>query len=110
PIGYVKKYNKEQRKKIPTACPNSSIVYSQHMDGVDLLDNSISNYRIALRTKKWYWALYNWFLNVQMVQAWRLYRRVGKLENYKRQASMSQVNFIKSCVSLVQLHHGYKAP
>ncbi len=24
--------------------------------------------------KKWYWAIYTWFLCVSMVQAWRLYR------------------------------------
>jgi hypothetical protein len=32
------------------------------------------NYAITTRVKKWYWALYTWFLNISMVQAWRLYR------------------------------------
>ena len=42
--------------------------------GVDLLDNSEKNYAITTRVKKWYWSIYVWFLNVSMIQAWRLYR------------------------------------
>ena len=30
------------------------------------------------RIRKWYWCIYTWFLNVSMVQAWRLYRQVLK--------------------------------
>ena len=38
----------------------------------------MKNYSITPRQTKWYWGMYTWFLNVQMVQAWRLYRHTYK--------------------------------
>ncbi|QQP53338.1 PiggyBac transposable elementderived protein 3like, partial [Caligus rogercresseyi] len=61
---------------------------------------------ITSRTKKWHWALYNWFLNVQMVQAWRLYRRVGKLKNVrKRKTSKRDPFFAAKDVMWVFTHN-----
>jgi hypothetical protein len=51
-----------------------NLAYNTHMGGVDLLDNSEKNYAITTRVKKWYWPVYTWFLNMCMVQSWRLYR------------------------------------
>lgn len=36
----------------------------------------VTNCKFAFlfRVKKWYWTIYAWFLNICMVQAWRLYR------------------------------------
>lgn len=45
---------------------------------MDLLNQNAKNYAISSRVKKWYWAPYTWCLNVQMVQAWRLYKRTVK--------------------------------
>ncbi len=36
---------------------------------------------LTTRVKKWYWCLYTWFLNISMVQAWRLYRAHMKERN-----------------------------
>ena len=30
------------------------------------------------RIRRWCWCIYTWFLNVSMVQAWRLYSRGGR--------------------------------
>jgi hypothetical protein len=38
------------------------------------LDNRVKTYAITTRARKWYWAIYTWFLGVSMVQAWRLFR------------------------------------
>ena len=51
--------------------------------GVDLLNQNTKNYCIAFRNKKWYWPLYTWFLDVQLVQAWRLFRKTMKERHTK---------------------------
>lgn len=55
--------------------------YNKVMGGVDLLNQNVKNYAIQVRLKKWYWALVAWFFNIQMVQAWRLYRHTWKLRH-----------------------------
>lgn len=61
-------------------------LYNSFMGGVDLLDNAEKNYAIVTRIKKWYWCLYTWFLNMCMVQAWRLYRA-----NMKERSRITQL-------------------
>jgi hypothetical protein len=48
------------------------------------LDNRVKTYAITTRVRKWYWAIYTWFLGVSMVQAWRLFRL------HKREESVSE--------------------
>ncbi len=54
--------------------PNSIHIYNQHMGGVDLFDQQVAAYRIRIRPKKWWWSLFAWNVNVQVVNAWRVYR------------------------------------
>jgi len=55
--------------------------YNKVMGGVDLLNQNAKNYAIQVRLKKWYWALVAWFFNIQIVQAWRLYRHTWRLRH-----------------------------
>jgi hypothetical protein len=48
--------------------------YNKRMGGVDLMDKGEKCYAITTRVKKWYWPICTWYLNISMVQAWRLYR------------------------------------
>ena len=86
--------------------PHMLKVYNTHMGGVDLIDNLVSCYAIHTRTKKWYWCTYNWFLNVQMVQAWRLYRRIGRILGLKDREKIPLLDFMRSCVELLAVNHG----
>ena len=53
-------------------------------------------YRINIRRKKWYWALYTWFLNVQMVQAWYLFRATMRIRHQQQQDTVeSEVEFVE---------------
>ncbi len=74
PLKECRRYSKQDKGYIPIPQPQINFAYNQSMGGVDLVDNSEKNYAITSRVKKWYWALYTWFLNIAMVQAWRLYR------------------------------------
>ena len=42
------------------------------------MNQNISSYRINIRSKKWYWPLIAFLLNVTMNYAWQLYRLTPK--------------------------------
>jgi hypothetical protein len=74
PMGVVNRYHGVEKGYKQVPCPRLIFEYNKHMGGVDLLDSGEKNYAITTRVRKWYWAIYTWFLNVSMVQAWRLFR------------------------------------
>ena len=45
------------------------------MGGVDRADQNISSYRIAIRSNKWWGALFSWVPDMIMQNAWILYKR-----------------------------------
>ncbi|KAK9717321.1 Transposase IS4 [Popillia japonica] len=47
--------------------------YNKYMGGVDLHDNGVSNYRINVRGKKWWWPLFINLLDSTSVNAWKIY-------------------------------------
>lgn len=65
------------------SCPAMVLDYNKAMGGVDLVNQSDKCYAIHTRIRKWYWAIYTWFLNAQMVQAWRMFRFIMKLRSQK---------------------------
>ena len=81
PTGVCQRYDGKERvyKNIP--CPNMVLLYNKTMGGVDLVNQSTKNYYSTIRLKKWYWAIFTWFLSIQMMQAWRLYRSTWKLRH-----------------------------
>ena len=87
PLGHCKRYSAKEKKFLAVPQPNMNQCYNNSMGGVDLLDNSEKNYAITTRVKKWYWCLYTWFLNICMVQGWRLYRA-----HMTQRHRMAQVN------------------
>lgn len=74
PMGAVQRFSKADKRYIEVPQPSINKEYNSNMGGVDLLDQSEKNYAITTRVRKWYWTIYMWFLNISMVQAWRLYR------------------------------------
>jgi hypothetical protein len=74
PIKYVTRWNKKERKRKLIKMPNLIAKYNKNMGGVDLFDQMVSAYRIKIRSKKWYWALFSWILNALLVNSWRLYQ------------------------------------
>ena len=77
-VGTCQRFGGSGKGYISVPCPNNVLDYNRTMGGVDLLNQSHKVYRISVRLKKWYWSLYTWFLSVQMVQAWRLFRATMK--------------------------------
>jgi len=49
-------------------------LYNRYMGGVDRCDQNVSTYRISVRSKKWWWALFAWILDMVLQNCWLLYR------------------------------------
>lgn len=52
--------------------------YNAVMGGLDLHDNAVSNYRVAIRSKKWYWPLWLRTFESAVVNAWKLQCMIAK--------------------------------
>jgi len=78
PVGTCKRFAGPGKGYANVPCPKMILEYNGSMGGVDLLNQTVKCYAISPRQHKWYWPIWTWFLNVQMVQAWRLYRRTLK--------------------------------
>ena len=78
PLGFCQRFAGKGKGYVNVPCPKVVLDYNSSMGGVDQLNQNVKNYSISPRLHKWYWAIYTWFLNVQMVQSWRLYRHTMK--------------------------------
>lgn len=72
PTGKAKRFSSKEKKQVSIPVPNVISEYNSYMGGVDLLDKQISLYRTKIRSKKWWWVLFTQFLDVAVVNTWRL--------------------------------------
>ena len=95
PVGEVTRFCGQQKKYIHIPQPHLNLSYNSNMGGVDLLDNGEKNHAITTRIHKWYWSVYSWFLNISMVQSWRLYR-----EHMKERSRLLQLQQEEDIIKL----------
>jgi len=74
PITKVKRYSQQERKYIHVDRPGVFTAYNKNMGGVDKMDEHVGNYRIGVRSKKWYWPILTWIIDVCVQNAWQLRR------------------------------------
>lgn len=82
--------NKGEGPHVTVQQPNVLYNYNKNMGGVDLHDNAALNYRINIRSKKWYWPLWTNALNPAVVNAWKLHCFAAK---FTQQTPMPQKDF-----------------
>ena len=90
PMQKVARWSRQEKKKVTVDMPYSVAVYNRTMGGVDLHDQFVASYRIRIRSKKWWWPLFNWTINSAVVNAWLMYRMLGH--------DISLLQFIRECV------------
>lgn len=95
PIVPAKRYNRKERKEISIPQPNLIHQYNKHMGGVDLHDNGIANYRIAIKGKKWWWPLFVNMIDSTVVNSWKIYQiandsKISQL-NFRSELAMSLI-------------------
>lgn len=73
----------EKAKEVTFQQPQVLYNYNQGMGGVDLHDNGVQNYRIHIRSKKWYWPLFISGVDSAIVNAWKLQCFLRKCDKNK---------------------------
>lgn len=73
PVGKVKRWCSQSRQKVDVNIPHLFQTYNTCMGGVDVMDASISMYRVTVRGKKWWWSIFTYLLDMCVSNAWRLH-------------------------------------
>ncbi|VEN42899.1 unnamed protein product, partial [Callosobruchus maculatus] len=80
PVREVNRWISSEKKKLPVPQPNVVGQYNKFMGGVARMDQNVNNYRINIRSKKWWWTLFVFCLDTAMHNAWQFYRRQNGCE------------------------------
>lgn len=84
PVNNVQRWSAEKRRYIEVPRPHVIAEYNQHMGGVDLNDMLVFLYRMDMGTKKYYFRIFYRLIDVCIVNAWLLYRKVMTKKNIKK--------------------------
>lgn len=75
PMHKIKRYCKEQKRKIDVDCPDIVREYNKHMGGVDLADMLIALYKIPFKSRRWYIGIFCQLLDICINNAWITQRK-----------------------------------
>lgn len=81
PTVEAKRWSQTEKKKVAIPQPNCVQAYNKNMGGVDRMDQNVSTYRIGIRSKKWWWPLFAYCLDVTMANAWQLHKKKYRLDS-----------------------------
>ena len=96
PTATVSRWCRKSNTRIKVDQPNVIKLYNKFMGGVDRCDQNVSAYRISIRSKKWWWALFVWIPDMVMQNAWLLYRNTKAPED----DNLDQLAFRRSIVQM----------
>lgn len=77
PLCSVNRWSSSEKKKVKVPQPHLFSSYNSGMGGVDLHNQTVNNYRIRIRGKKWWWPLFTQMINMTVANAWRIYQLTG---------------------------------
>lgn len=77
PAGSAKRWSTAEKRRIEIPQPYLIGQYNKNMGGVDRMDQNIATYRISIRSRKWWWPLFAYMVDVAMQNAWLIYRLTG---------------------------------
>ncbi|CAK1579172.1 unnamed protein product [Parnassius mnemosyne] len=73
-VDVVKRYDKNRKAYIDVDAPRVVTSYNRYMGGVNVLDQSMEYYRTFIKTRKWTLKVILYFLDLAVVNSWRLYK------------------------------------
>lgn len=79
PLHKAKRFSSEHKKRIEIDQPKVVQLYNYGMGGVDRLDQNLACYMIQHRSKKWYWPIFRFCVDLTVQNAFQLYRLQEKL-------------------------------
>ncbi|XP_039286653.1 piggyBac transposable element-derived protein 3 isoform X1 [Nilaparvata lugens] len=78
PLSHVKRYSRKEKKTVLVKRPSLIGEYNKFMGGTDLMDENVNRYRVGIRSKKWWWPIFSWCLDVSLQNAWYLYNMANR--------------------------------
>lgn len=96
PLTNARRFSRAEKKVVQMPVPNAIAKYNRSMGGTDRMDENIAEYRIAIRSKKWWWCLFTWLLDACIHNAWQIHKNYGgKLTQLEFRRSIAQ-NYLTS--------------
>ena len=84
PLMKAHRYVKSQNSRSETDQPQSIFLYDKEMRGVDRLDQNISSCMVSYRSKKWWWPVFRFCLDLSVNNAYQLYRQQKRSEGERK--------------------------
>ena len=75
PLAQAKRWSVAKKSEIFIDQPRLVSHYNVNMGGTDRMDQNISQYRISVRCKKWWWTLFAFVPDAVVQNAWQIYRQ-----------------------------------
>jgi len=75
PVGVCTRWSSSEKKKVTVQLPHLVEKYKQYMGGIDRMDQNIANYRVDVRSKKWWWPVFVFCVETDIHNAWKIYRK-----------------------------------
>ncbi|KAK3922725.1 PiggyBac transposable element-derived protein 2, partial [Frankliniella fusca] len=75
----VKRFEKAAKARVDFECPRIIQLYNSHMGGVDLSDQYVAAHRVPTRSKRWYFPIIGYLVDLAVVNSYRQYCRDNKL-------------------------------
>ncbi|KAI4455536.1 transposase is4 [Holotrichia oblita] len=94
PVTNVKRYSQKDKRHIMVTRPALLGEYNENIGGTGRMDQNINQYIIKVSNRKWYWALFSWFIDASINNAWFLCRK----------ATNSSISQISSRRTVVQVY------
>jgi hypothetical protein len=82
PLQLVSRWSGKQKKRITVEQPYTIHKYNEFMGGVDIMDKNVNNYRVSIRSKKWWFCCFLFCLDTAIHNAWQLGRRWNPQMDY----------------------------
>ena len=116
PLTQVKRWSAAEKKHVLIPMPNLIAQYNRFMGGTDRMDQNIAKFRINIRIKKWWWALFCFAIDASLQNAWQLYRdsaaaqhRQLTLVQFRRDVAMTYIKKHRTITDLARPIRGRAA-
>ena len=95
PLSTTGRNSRLERKRIQVSVPRVFLEYKKAMGGTDQMDGNVPKYRTGIRSKKWWWPIFTWLIDVSIHNAWILMKSCGiciSHLNFKRNIVQNNVS------------------
>jgi len=106
PVGSAQRWSSAEKCRVDIPQPFVVSQYNKYMGGVDRMDQNIATYRISIRSRKWWWPLFAYLLDVAMQNAWIIYRQTDAA----RHRPLDQLEFRRDICNIYYTRYSLERP